>query len=307
MTETLPRPADLRPALAWTALAAVGLCWGTGQLLSKLATSTGHNAVGLAFWQTVIGVALFTAGLLATGRRLPLGRREVAFYAVCGLVGTALPHTLSFTAIRHLPVGVQSIVVSLVPMMTLLLSLPLGLDRAQPIRMLGLAMGLVAVVMIVAPGSSLPEPGQAGWVLLLVLVPLSYAVENVVIARARPRNMDSLTVMCGLTWGALFLVTPAMLAADGWVALWPVGMAELSLVGTSILHVLAYFGLVWLIGRAGPVFASQVSYVVTGTGVALGMLVLGERHSLWVWAALALMVAGLALVKPRRTGDAEGG
>jgi drug/metabolite transporter (DMT)-like permease len=62
----------------------------------------------------------------------------------------------------------------------------------------------------------------------------------------------------------------------------------------------AYFGFIWLIGQAGPVFASQVGYVVTGSGVVLGMIVYGERHSPWIWAALALMFAGLALVKPRR-------
>jgi drug/metabolite transporter (DMT)-like permease len=30
------------------------------------------------------------------------------------------------------------------------------------------------------------------------------------------------------------------------------------------------------------------------------MAVHGERHSPWVWGALGLMFAGLALVKPRR-------
>ena len=34
-------------------------------------------------------------------------------------------------------------------------------------------------------------------------------------------------------------------------------------------------------------FASQVAYVVTGSGVALGMLIYDERHSPWFWAALA--------------------
>jgi len=35
-------------------------------------------------------------------------------------------------------------------------------------------------------------------------------------------------------------------------------------------------------------------------GVVLGMIVYGERHSPWIWAALALMFTGLALVKPKR-------
>ena len=47
-------------------------------------------------------------------------------------------------------------------------------------------------------------------------------------------------------------------------------------------------------------FASQIAYVVTGSGVALGMLIYDERHSPWIWAALALLVAGLALPTPQR-------
>ena len=37
----------------------------------------------------------------------------------------------------------------------------------------------------------------------------------------------------------------------------------------------------------------MAGYVVTGSGVVLGMIFYGERHSPWIWAALAL-------VKPRR-------
>ena len=50
---------------------------------------------------------------------------------------------------------------------------------------------------------------------------------------------------------------------------------------------------------AGAVFASQVSYVVTLAGVFLSALILGEAYSGWVWAALTLMIGGLALVQPR--------
>jgi hypothetical protein len=40
--------------------------------------------------------------------------------------------------------------------------------------------------------------------------------------------------------------------------------------------------------------------VVTGFGVVWSMALLGERYSGLVWAALGLMLVGLALVQPRR-------
>ena len=58
-----------------------------------------------------------------------------------------------------------------------------------------------------------------------------------------------------------------------------------------------------MIRTAGPVFASQTAYVITLAGVFWGMALLGERHSVYVWAALALMLLGLALVRPRNGPD----
>jgi len=293
-------PAPHRPALLWLALIAIGIAWGFTGPFSKLAVSTGNHPVGVAFWSTAIGAVVLTAVLLARGRRLPLDRRHLVFFLICGLLGTALPNSLAYTAYGHLSVGVMSITMTLGPMATLLLALPLGIERPDPRRLAGLGLGVVAVLLIVAPAASLPDPGQAVWVALPVIVSLSYATENIYLAAARPPGIDALTILCGLSWGALILLTPIVVVADAWFDITRLGPPEQAIIANSALHLCAYFGFIWLIGQAGPVFASQVAYVVTGSGVILGMIVYAERHSAWVWVALALMFAGLALVKPKR-------
>jgi len=57
--------------------------------------------------------------------------------------------------------------------------------------------------------------------------------------------------------------------------------------------------LLYVIRTSGPVFASQSAYIITLAGVAWGMVLFGERHSVYIWAALALVLAGSALVTPR--------
>ncbi|MCW8844003.1 MAG: EamA/RhaT family transporter, partial [Rhodobacteraceae bacterium] len=74
----------------------------------------------------------------------------------------------------------------------------------------------------------------------------------------------------------------------------------IALVLSSLVHVIVYTSYVWLVGRAGSVFAAQVAYIVTGSGVLWSMLILSERYSGWVWAAMGLVLAGMALVQPRR-------
>ncbi len=298
--DPVPDPTKPRPALLWLALVVIGIGWGITGPLSKLAVSTGNHPIGVTFWETVIGAVVVTAILLASGRRLPLDRRHLVFFLICGFLGTALPISLSYTAYQHLPIGVIAISIALVPMATLLLALPLGIERPELQRLAGLGLGVVAVGLIVIPKASLPEPGQAAWVALPVIVSLAYAAENIYIAIARPPGCGALTVICGLSWGALILLTPALVAAGAWVDIARLGPPEQAIIASSALHMGAYFGFIWLIGQAGPVFASQVAYVVTGSGVILGMIVYAERHSPWFWAALALMFAGLALVKPKR-------
>jgi drug/metabolite transporter (DMT)-like permease len=46
----------------------------------------------------------------------------------------------------------------------------------------------------------------------------------------------------------------------------------------------------------GPVYLSQISYVNTGVGVAFAVLLFGERLSIWIWLAVALVFAGVAIV-----------
>jgi len=278
----------------------IGVAWGATGPLSKLAVSTGNHPVGVAFWGTVIGASVLTVGLLLSGKRLPLGRRNLVFFLICGFLGTALPNSLSYMAYEHLPVGVMAICIALGPMVTLLIALPLGIEQPDHRRLIGLGLGAVAVLLIVLPESGLPEPDQAAWVALPVIVSLAYATENVYIATARPPGLDTLTIMCGLTWGALILLTPVLVASDAWFDITRLGPPEQAIIANSALHIGAYFCFIWLIGQAGPVFASQVGYVVTSSGVILGIIIYGERHSSWVWLALVLMFAGLILVNPKR-------
>ena len=290
-----------RPAvLLLGALVGVGLCWGATQPLSRVAATGGLHPVGLTFWQALIAAVVLTVALRARGIRLPLSPTHLRFYAVCGFLGTALPHVLSFTAARHLPAGIISILMATVPMMTLVLTVSIGRDRPEARRVAGLALGLFAVGLIVLPGTSLPSPDLAIWVLLPLAAALCYAGENTWIDAARPGGLPPLATLAGLSWAALIMVTPLLMIEGSWLEPWRLGVPETAFLASTLLHITAYLGLIWLIGAGGAVFAAQVGYVVMASGVVIGMIALGERHPWTVWLAFALMAGGVALVKPRR-------
>ncbi len=264
-----------------------------------MAISTGHDAMGISLITSAISLVLTTTLLVLSGGRLPLGRGALLFYLACGVFGTALPNTLSYIIIEHLPVGIVAILIATVPMLTILLGWAVGLERFAPLRTLGIVLGMVAVALITLPDSSLPEAGQAFWVALGLVIAASYAVENIIIGSVSPRGADALTIITGLSWGGFLLLLPLVAARGTWVDISPMGPPELALLALGVIHVVCYFGFIWIIGKAGPVFAAQIGYVVTLSGVFWGMALLGERHSGYIWLALVLMLIGMALVKPK--------
>ncbi|MFU8863537.1 MAG: DMT family transporter [Rhodobacterales bacterium] len=278
----------------------MGAGWGITQPLTKLAVSTGHGHFGLIFWQLVIGAMLMAVIALATGRRLPLTRAALRVYVVIALIGTVLPNTASYQAAVHLPSGVLSILLSLIPMMAFPIALGLGLERFRLRRLAGLGLGLGGVALLVIPEASLPDPAMVIWVPVAVIASLCYAFEGNYVSRWGTAGLDPVQVLLGASAIGAVITLPLMLASGQWISpRAPYGVAEWALIGSSTVHVLVYTAFVWLVGRAGAVFAVQVSYLVTGFGVIWAMLLLGERYAPLIWVAMALMMAGMALVQPR--------
>ena len=74
---------------------------------------------------------------------------------------------------------------------------------------------------------------------------------------------------------------------------------EIGLFVHMAINGLAFFGLFELIRLSGPTYASQITYIVTLTGVMFGIVMFGEVHSVWVWGATAMVLFGVGLVNLR--------
>ena len=281
------------------ALVVTGAAWGATQPLSKIAVSTGHGHFGLIFWQMVIGALFLGAVTALRGRRVVLTRPALRFALVVALIGTVIPNSASYIAVGHLPAGVMSILISTVPMLSFPIALALGADRFGAARLAGLVCGILGVALIALPEASLP-PGAAPWIAVALIAPLFYAIEGNYVATVGTAGLDAIAALAVVSAVGAGVALPLALATGQFidpVAAW--GAPERALVLSSLLHAGAYAAYVWLAREAGAVFAAQVSYVVTGTGVFWAMAILGERFPPTVWAALGVMMLGLALVQPR--------
>ena len=297
MTDAL-RPSS-RLALVGVLLL-LGIGWGSTQSLGKLAVSSGHQHFGLIFWQLVIGAVLLGAINLLRRQSFAITVAGLRFAVVIALIGTLIPNSTFYMSVAHLPGGVMSILISTVPLLSFPLALALGMDRFSPLRLLGLCCGLLGVALIALPQTSLPSPDMAAWLPVAMIGPLFYALEGNYVAKWGTAGLDAVQAMFWASLVGALIALPLMLLTGQWISpLPPYGVPELALIASSCVHALVYAAYVWLAARAGAVFATQTSYFVTGSGVLWAMLLLGERFSGWVWAALAVMLLGLFLVQPR--------
>lgn len=282
------------------ALLVLGAGWGITQPLAKIAVSGGYREFGLVFWQLALGALVLLAVLRLRGTRLRVTPARLGVWLLIALIGTILPNTASYRAVAHLPSGVMSIVVATVPMFAFPVALLLGIDRFSLRRLAGLTLGLAGVALIALPGTSLPDPAMALWLPLALIAPLCYAFEGNLVARFGTAGMGPIATLAGASLLGAAIMAPVALATGQFILpAAPYGPPDAAILGIAGVHSLVYAGYVWLVGRAGSVFAAQVAYLVTGAGVLWAMVLLGERYSLWIWAALALMLAGLTLVQPR--------
>ena len=287
-------------------LVVLGVGWGSTQPLGKIAASSGTGAFALIFWQLVICTVVLGAVTLARGKGLVLTRRALVFYGVVAMVGTLIPNFTFYTSVVHLPAGIMSILISTVPLLSYPMTLLLRIDRFERRRLAGLLLGLAGVALIALPRSSLPEAGMLAFLPLALFGPFFYAVEGTFVSRFGMAGMDPVQAMFGASLFGMLLCLPVVLVTGQWVnPLARFDQAEQALVVSSVLHAMLYSTYVGLAARVGAVFATQTSYIVTAAGLCWSMLLLGERFSPWIWAALPVMLLGLTLVQPRPSYSAE--
>jgi len=283
-----------------TVLLAIGAGWGATQPLGKMSVATGHPPFGIIFWQLAIGTVLLGAISLARRRPLVLNRRVLEFCVVVAILGTLVPNTTFYISVARLPSGIMSILISAVPLIALPIALALGIDRFGWGRLAGLLLGVAGVALIALPGSSLPDPAMVAFLPLALVGPLFYALEGNYVAWRGTAGMDPVQAMAGASLVGMVLIVPVVLATGQWVnPLANPGQAEAAMLMMGIIHGLVYAAFVWLVAVGGPVFAGQTAYIVTATGMVWAMVLLDERFSPTVWAAMATMLAGVALVRPR--------
>jgi drug/metabolite transporter (DMT)-like permease len=278
-----------RPAVILVLLA---LIWGASFMLIKIADRQ------LAPATLILGRLASATLLLAAIALLQLGPRRTfaelrgawRWLVVVGLVNTAVPFWLLSWGETRIDSGLASIIQGAVPIFNALLAFAFFREeRVGGIRLVGLAIGFVGVALLVG---AQPE-GKLLGALAVVAMALCYAIGTLIAGR-HLRGTPPLVVALASTGVSTLAALPAgviQAPAAMWHGETIAAILVLGFVGTAIAYLLFFE----LIQRAGANYATLVTYLVPPIALAYGAIFLNESFGPTAFAALALILVGVAL------------
>ena len=276
-----------------------GIAYGGMFSANKLAAGVAFPVFAYTFWIAFFaGLALLAVGAVS-GTLPPLSRAHLLQYLRLAVLAMVLPVLATAFAASALPASVITLVLTLVPGLTYLMSFAGGMERFQALRLAGLALGALGVLLIVLPDQGLPGTEAGAWVWMLVALVASVAAagSNVVAAAWRPPATHSLALACGILLAAAVVMLPVMLATDGPYLFADAGWRGIvATAWAAAIHCVTFYCFQEITRRAGAVFFAQLNYLVVASGIFWALLIFDETLGIWVWAALGCMVVGIWLV-----------
>ena len=285
--------------LPWIALFYMGSVWGLSFSLGKIATKLGGTPIGIAFWSSLFAGIILLIFTTLRRRYMRFDSQNLFLFLILALIGTAIPSVCFYYAASKIPAGVLAITVTLVPILTYALATVLRLEKLVAKRILGIILGALAILFLVVPETSLPDRSAVIWILVACISSICYAAENIVLALRNLGGIGPIRMACGMSLiGALLLGIVGILTKNIFIIAIPFDDLSWTILALAVINVTAYTLFIFTISQSGPLFASQVGYLVTLSGIFWGILLFDESNSIWVWVSLVTMLIGLMFVSP---------
>lgn len=279
-------------AADWALFCAISTIWGASFLLIDVALDAFRP--GLITFLRVAGGAA-TLWLVPAARR-PLAAEDRLRVVVLSFVWVAVPFTIFPVAQQWVNSALTGMLNGAMPIFAALLSTALLRRAPRPARLAGLLIGSAGVTAI-AWSTAAPGATSAAGVALILCATLCYGVA-VNLAVPLQQRYGAVPVMARIVaLGALWTAPYGLYGLGGSTFAWPALLAVLAIgvVGTGA----AYWIMGTLVGRAGSVRASFITYLIPVVALTLGVLLRGDRVGGLAVAGVVLATGG-ALLAARR-------
>jgi drug/metabolite transporter (DMT)-like permease len=284
-------------AAVFAALVAI---WGTTWLAIRIGLEHYPPFFSLAVRFCLAGPIILLI-LRLRGERIPWALRHQPFFLLLGFLSYVTSFGVVYWGEQYVSSGLTAVIFGLMPLLTgvvahfLLPSERLGLGK-----ILGLALGLVGIVVLNSANLTLIHPRAPLAALIITLSPFATAISTV-LAKKRVQEFPALA-LAGIPMiygGLVHIVLWRVFEHDRPLAWsWP-GVASIAYL-TLFGSVVTFTGYFWLLRRMEVSRVNLIAYMTPLIALAVGVVFGGEPLPGRVLGGAALVLGGVAIANRAR-------
>jgi len=270
------------------------LLWGSTWAAIKIGVAEVPPYV-FALERAVAVATILTVTVVVLRQSFPRTRETLLASGISGLFNIGTSWALIFWAEQFVPSGLVAVFGAMAPVWTAILAhFFVHGDRLSRLKVLALVLGLVGTALLVGAPAASEGPNALLATVLLAVMPISWAVAAILIARFLSRESPIAVVGIGTWVGALFLLPFALTQVtqpQHWDGRSIAAFAYLVVGGSCVGLVLN----AWLYRKLRPTTVTLSQVLIPTQALLIGGLALGEEFSLRMLAGAALVVSAVAL------------
>lgn len=285
------------PLIAYLALAAVCVIWGTTYLVLRIGV-TQFPPFLFSLLRFMCAGPILLIVMLTIGKQKWPDRKTLFNQAVSGVFMITLGISMVGWAEVYISSGVAAIICSMMPIWTILINVTVTKDeKPNWLIILGLATGLSGVLLIF--GEHLSEFSNRNYqvgIAITFIANLCWAIGSIWIKKKNHNTNPFLGAGLQMTFGAIALI-PLSLVLDNYSTIqWSTEVIYSLIYMILIGSVGAYACYSYAIKKLPMTLVSLYAYINPIVAVVLGWLVLNEKLNGSIVLAILITIAGIYIV-----------
>jgi len=284
--------------IAWVSMVYLGLTFGLSFSIVKIILREIESPLVILFWQSCFSSVLLFAFSVYSLNSLKDIINNIGALTILACFGVIVPNFILYLSAAHLSAGTISIILALIPFCAYIIALILRIEQIELSRLFGVILGFAAILYLVFPGNANNKAFLNIWFLTGLLVPIFIASTNIFLSSVRFKKVKPVHMAFGMNFlsaAILSLMLPRNF--NFWLSTHSTKLIFCVFL-LSFIGSIGFIIFIKLVKNYGPVFASQVNYLITISGIMWGYIILSEVHSMRFWVSLLLIIGGLFLVRP---------
>ena len=289
----MPRRASLS---AWLALLAVSIFWGTTYLGIRISIETLPPAFVVCARFLLSGSILLIIARFK-GAHLPRGR-ELWTACACGVLILGIGNASAVYAEQIIPSGLASLFITISPFWLVGFEAMMGGERLHAPTIAGMMVGFAGTALLLLPAAGSSAVSHSTWIGFLIVETgvVGWTLGSLYQRRQPARSHPIVTGAVQQLAAGILYIPVALFIPEG-----PIVFSQRSTLALLYLvvfgSIVGYSAFIFAMDRLPVSIVSVYPYINALVAMWLGWLFFREPFGVREWIAMAIIFAGVAIVK----------